>query len=126
MPSRDRRDRVRRSPLDVATEKLAFEAKRTKAVADYENGRPVKDIAYECGVKPRTVIDWVKARRRLVHRPNRRIIERSENYAGLSEGAGGRMRDIEVRGATLKLEEKIVALMALDGFAPLDYRRAEV
>ncbi len=126
MPTRDRRNRVRRSPLDVATEKLAFEVKRNKAVADYEKGRPVKDIAYECGVKPRTVIDWVKARRIPLHRSHRQPTERSENYVGLSEGAGGRMRDIEVRGATLRLEEKIVALMALDGFAPLDYRRAEV
>jgi len=119
---------VKKAGLD-ATRRAAV-ALRMQAADDYILGaRTMEELATAHGVAVGTIRDWVQARKRMI-KPRRDpvvIEQRFERHApsrvyDITQGAGGRMRDDEVRDATRALGQAIVALQATLEMPTFDYR----
>jgi hypothetical protein len=119
---------IKKAGLDA--ERRAAVAMRMQAADDVILGVSTpKDLAVVHGVAVGTIRDWVQARRRMI-KPRRDPVvveQRFERHApsrvfDITQGAGGRMRDDEVRDATRALGQAIVALQAKLGMPTFDYR----
>jgi hypothetical protein len=119
---------VKKAGLD-ATRRAAVTL-RMQAADDYILGaRTMEELAVAHSVAVNTIRDWVQARKRMI-KPRRDpvvIEQRFERHAphrvyDITQGAGGRMRDDQVRDATRALGQAIVALQATLEMPTFDYR----
>lgn len=121
-------DYVKKSGLD--TERRAAATMRIQAADNYILGtRTMEELAAVHGVAVGTIRDWVQVRKRALNprRDTAVTAPRSEprtvykNY-DIMQGAGGRMRDDEVRDASRELGRAIVALQTKLNIRTFDYR----
>lgn len=111
-------------------ERLAAAARRMQAAEDHLNGKfTLAELAVAHGVAVGTIRDWVQVRKRALNprRDTTVTAPRSEprtvykNY-DIMQGAGGRMRDDEVRDASRELGRAIVALQTKLNIPTFNYR----
>lgn len=108
----------------------AARAARAASIDAYERGDEVVDVlAQRHNLTNRQFLVWVYDQRRRPYDPDKPKrppgpklprIRRPDD--GLMIGCGGKMLDAAVRKATIRLEERIVALQKKRGFAPFAYR----
>lgn len=110
----------------LAAERRAAVALRMKAADDIILGaRTMEETAAAYGVVVGTVREWLRARKRMIKpRRNPVVVEKpfERRVGDRLCGAGGRMRDDEVRDATKALGQAIVALQDKLGQPTFDYR----